>query len=118
VKQFEPPKLNFTVPEQASILIADTNTVYGGNAGKAMNDIRTLYPKANLYFASANLDYSYESPKFIWQTFYGTLSNGRRNLTIDDEQLHNITHDILVFPWEDLEVEWQEISASEQLAEP
>lgn len=113
IEKFEPPKLNFPILEEAHILIADSNTVWGGIATRAIEEIHSLYPKAKLYFASANLDYSLQSLSDIEHIFYGLLSNESRKLSPSEEKQHHITYDIIIFPWEDLEEQWEEIRTEE-----
>lgn len=114
VKKFELPELLFDLPEKANILITDSNTVWGGIAKQVIKDIGSKYPKAKLYFASANLDQSIKELENVEKVFYGALSNEKRELSPEEAKEKGIANDVFIFPWEDLEEQWSEINASQQ----
>jgi len=116
VKKFEFPKLDFEVPEDANILVADTNTVWGGIARKVIQDVQTCWPKASIYFASANLDQSAKSLPDVRGVFWGALSNEKREMGADEARNAGISQDVIIFPWEDLEEQWEDINASQSQA--
>lgn len=114
VKKFELPKLCYELPESINILITDSNTVFGAIAQKVINDVKGKFPKSKIYFASANLDQSTQKMNDVEQVFYGSLSNEKRELDTNMANLRNITNDVFIFPWENLEEQWEEINASQQ----
>jgi hypothetical protein len=112
-KKFEFPKLSYSIPANANILIADSNTVGADIAKKVIADVKHLFPEATLYFASANLDQSITSLNHIEHIFFGSLSNESRLISKEEADKKSITNDILIFPWENLEEQWQEINANQ-----
>ena len=110
-KKFDFPKLQYTIPQNANILIVDTNTVHKRIATKVIQDVQELYPKATLYFASASLDQSVKSLENVKTIFYGVLSNEARLLSLEEANALSITNDINIFPWENIEEEWIAINA-------
>jgi len=117
VKKIEFPKLNFEVPPNGNILIVDSNTVFGGTAKSVISDTKKVFPQAHLYFASANLDQSLVKLEGVEQVFYGQLSNERKFLSAEEASARNVDNRVIIFPWEDLEEQWSEISASQDQAE-
>lgn len=110
-KMFEIPKmLELDETKVSNILITDSNTVSGGIANIVIDEIHKFFPKSNLFFASANLDYSFKKPLKVKDMFYGQFSNESRVLSYEDANLKGITNEVIIFPWENLEEQWEEIS--------
>lgn len=110
IKKFDFPKLNFYLPLIPNILIVDTNTVYGTLATHVIEDVCNLYPQANLFFASVTLDQSRKSFPNVKEIFYAKETNEKRDLSSEEAKLKNIDNEIVIFPWENLEEQWIEIS--------
>jgi len=113
VKKFEFPELLFKLPELPNILICDSNTVFGAIAILAITDVKDKYPNSKIYFASANLDQSVSEIDNVIKIFYGELSNEKRELTKEEADKKGITNDVIIFPWENLEEQWEEINTSQ-----
>ncbi|HUQ85115.1 MAG TPA: phosphoribosyltransferase [Candidatus Limnocylindrales bacterium] len=109
-KKFDFPKLNFTLPPNRNILIVDSNTVHKKIAAKVITDVYDLYPMAKLYFASALIDQSIKSLDFIEQIFYGELSNEGRFISNVEAEKMGITNEIRIFPWENIDEEWESLN--------
>ena len=91
----------------------DSNTDFGGIAKKVIKDVGTKYPNATIHFASVNLDQSAMQMNGIKKVFYGALSNEKGDLSREDAKKREITNDVIIFPWENLEEQWKEINASQ-----
>lgn len=117
VKKFEFPRLHFEIPQNGNILIVDSNTVFGGTAKSVISDTKKNFPQAHIFFASANLDQSLVGFEGIEQVFFGQLSNERRLISAEEASARNVDNRVIIFPWEDLEEQWSEISASQDQAE-
>jgi hypothetical protein len=111
IKLFDMPDPLIELPKKPNILVVDTNTIHGGIASKVIADVKQNYPDAKLYFASACLDASLTHLNQVEQLFYGCLSNESRKLSQEEAAARNITWTIRLFPWENLEEEWEAISA-------
>lgn len=109
VNKFEMPKLTYALPAEASILVVDTNTAKGRTASRALHDLRAVYPDAQLYFASANIDIACELP--VERVFYGQYGNEERTLTRDEADSRGVTNNVIVFPWESSEERWIDANA-------
>jgi len=109
-KKFEFPKLLYPIPENSNILIVDSNTVFGGIANMVIGDVKKQFPKARLFFASTNIDQSIIHLDSINQIFYGLKSNVKRDLSKSEAVSRGVPNEVIIFPWEDLEEEWSEIS--------
>lgn len=105
------PTPQYPIKPNSNILIADTNAVWGDLASKAIRDIHQQFPQAKAFFASTILDYSIQQLPHIHHIFYGSYSNNKRTLTPDEAQQLGISNDIRIFPWEDLDQQWQDISS-------
>ncbi len=113
VKKIEFPQLHYSIPEQGNILIVDSNTVFGGTAKLVIADTHNAFPNARLYFASANLDQSVTELEDLEHVFHGQVSNERKLLTAEEAASKNIDNRVIIFPWENLEEQWSEISSSQ-----
>lgn len=113
IKKFDFPELNYELPDNCNILICDSNAVFGEIAKKVIADIKSNYPNSKIYFASANLDQSISKLDNVEKIFFGELSNEKRDLDKKEADDKGITNDVLVFPWENLEEQWEEIDKSQ-----
>lgn len=109
IKKFDAPKLHFTLPAKPNILITDTNTVGGNLATHVINDVLASYPNARIYFAAAVIDASCKLNN-VAKVFCGLQSNQSRLLTPMQAGERGIDDKILIFPWEDLQEEWEIIN--------
>ena len=113
IRKFSFPTLLFSLPTNPNILITDSNTVTAGIAKIVIKSISKKYPKANIYFASANLDYSMQQLNGVKKVFYGVFSNESHQLTSEQANKLGIDSKIIIFPWENLEEQWEEINSSQ-----
>ena len=114
IKQgFAPPMLIGGFPERPTILLTDTNTVTGAIARRAIADLRALYPRATILFATVVIDQALGPFDGTTESFYAIKSNEARRLTDAEAKARGITNECFVFPWEDADEQWREICAAE-----
>jgi len=109
-KKFDLPELIFELPKRPLILIVDSNTVDGAIAELVISDVKSKFPDAELWFASAVIDFSKGKFTNIDRVLFGLQSNESRKLTKNQADELNIPHSLIVFPWENLEEQWEEIA--------
>lgn len=113
VKKFEFPNLVHELPQTLNILVTDSNTVWGAIARKVVEDVVTKFPSSTIYFASVNLDQSIKELPGVEKIFYGELSNEKGELSKEEASEKGIPNDVIIFPWENIEEQWEEINASQ-----
>lgn len=94
------------------ILIADTNAVTGRIAQRAAADIRAALPDRHIIFASVMRDISLETLPEIDLLISARRTNERRTLSCDAARRAGVSNDVYIFPWEDLDEQWDEIQAA------
>ena len=110
---FVPPMPIVALPEQPVIMLADTNTVTGAIATRAIVDLLTLYPRATILFATVVLDQAIRAIDGTAESFFALRSNESRRITDAEAKVRGITNECFVFPWENADEQWQEICAAE-----
>jgi hypoxanthine phosphoribosyltransferase len=110
-KKFDFPELTYDVGEMPHILVTDTNTVSGNTARQVIEDLQKKWPAAAIDFATICLDQALLQAPVGRNVYYAALSNEARHLSATEATERSISNDILIFPWENLDEQWQEIQA-------
>ena len=97
-------------PGIATILLADSNTVTGAVATAAAADLRRQYPLAHIVLATAVLDMSVGAIHGVDSIIYALLSNEARAISTAAAQSNHVGPEVYIFPWEDVDEQWAEIS--------
>ncbi len=109
---FEMPDLPDARLEPAGIVLVDTNTVTGSVATHAALEIRKRWPSSTIVFASLYLDASIDTLPNIDFIISLQRTNERRTMSHAQALELGATEDIIIFPWEDLEEQWDAIQAA------
>lgn len=109
VKKFELPDPLFELPFEPTILVVDTNTVEGRIATKVIRDLRLRFANAKIVFASLVLDAALTELTGVDELLCARQSNESRSLSVSEAAERSISNELLVFPWENLEEEWEAI---------
>jgi hypoxanthine phosphoribosyltransferase len=104
VKRLEVPKTSRALPNELHVLICDSCLTSGTTLKSAVEDLKLVLPGAKFYAAIVWLEEGADSFACIEHIFYG-----RRTCEKKTSQNPNTINGILVAPWEDLEVDWNEI---------
>jgi hypothetical protein len=102
------------LPVDATVLITDTNTVTGEVARCAAADMRAVLPDCRIVFASVMLDISLDSLPGIDCVIAARRTNERRTLCQEAAQRVGVSNDVYIFPWEEVEEQWEQIQAAER----
>jgi hypoxanthine phosphoribosyltransferase len=113
VRSYRDPIIPHCLAADATILLADTNTVTGEIARRAVADIRAVLPECRIVFASVMLDISVETLAGIDFLIYARRTNERRTLSREEARRVGTSDEVYIFPWEDLEEQWNEIQAAQ-----
>jgi hypothetical protein len=111
-RQFSLPNFTAAAPDPVVVLMADTNVVTGEVATYAARDLRMKWPVSTILFASAILDLSIEQLPDVDMLISAQRSNERRSVSVENAMKIGVSNEVLVFPWEDAEVQWVEIQAA------
>jgi GNAT superfamily N-acetyltransferase/hypoxanthine phosphoribosyltransferase len=96
-----------------TLLMADTNTVTGEIARRAAADIRQRWPAVTIIFATMMLDVSLASIPGIDFIIWAQRTNERRGLSPNAAAAAEVSNEVYVFPWEDIDQQWAEIQAAQ-----
>lgn len=88
------------------ILLVENNHCFGTTAKEALKDLKEVIPNAKVLYAAAYMDYSNQEMPGTEAVFYGQLTNEARGLAKEQADEKEITNDLSLFPWEDIEEEW------------
>lgn len=99
-------------PHPARILLVDTNTVTGRIAAMAASDLRACFPSARIDLATAVADHALPAIAHVTSIMRGAISNESRSLSAEEAEALNVTNEVWVFPWEDVDEQWGEIQKS------
>ena len=94
--------------ENPVILVVEGNHSTGLIASNVVNEIRDLYPKSKILYASIGRDYYYkDTVRNIDFSTYGYYTNENRKLSLEEcNQLGISVDKVYVFPWESTEEEF------------
>lgn len=110
------PDLLCDVPDSLNILLCEGNTSTGSTAILSARAIKEKYPHAKVYLATLTKVYGCpDKLEGIDEIFYGTLTNENFKASEEEVMQLNIRKGITIFPWEDAEVELNEVNKSEEL---
>jgi hypothetical protein len=101
-------------PANATILLADTNTVTGEIAQCAATDIRAALPDSRIILASVMLDISLDAVPGIDLLISAGRANERRTLSRDAACRVGVPNHVYIFPWEEAEEQWAQIQAAQR----
>jgi hypothetical protein len=118
VRSYGEPIMPDGIPPHATILLTDANTVTGEIARRAAADIRAVFPVCRIIFASVMLDISVKTLAGIDSLIWVRHTNERRTLSRDAARRAGIPDDVYIFPWEDLDEQWNEIQAAQSISHP
>jgi hypoxanthine phosphoribosyltransferase len=112
-RRYRPLKPTWDLADNATVLVADTNTVTGEIARLAAADIRAIWPNSTIVFASVMLDVSLEFLPEADVLIFARRINERRTLSSHEAARLGVSNEVYVFPWEDMEEQWAEIQAGQ-----
>jgi len=112
------PILTHGISLKAAILLTDTNTVTGEIAQHAAADIRAVLPGCRILFASVMLDISLDALPEIDAVISARRTNERRTLSRDEASRVGVPNDVYIFPWEEIEEQWDQIQAARSAPAP
>lgn len=96
------------IKDDPVILLIEGNHCYGNQAKYAAKDLKDTYPKSRIIYGASNMDYKYQDVvKDAEVSLYGNLTNCCKELT--DKECEDLGIDYkqeLIFPWENIEEEW------------
>jgi len=118
VRSYRDPIMPHGISARATILLTDTNTVTGEIARRAAADIRAVLPPCRIVFASVMLDISVKTLAGIDFLISACRTNERRTLSRDAARRARISDDVYIFPWEDLDEQWNQIQAAQSISHP
>jgi len=104
VKRLETPKLTRSIKSNPNILICDSCLSSGTTYKTVINELKTLYPNAIFYAAIVWLEEGIKTLPETEHIFYGKRTCEKKT-SQNPETINGIT----MAPWEDLEVDWNEI---------
>ena len=106
------------LPADAGILLVDTNTVTGTIARRAAADIRAALPDCRIVFASVMLDVALKALPGIDLIVSAHRTNEGRTLSGHAARQVGVSNDVYVFPWEELDEQWEQIQAAQSSPTP
>ena len=116
LSRFRGPTLSSGIPDNAVILLVDTNTVTGEVAERAAEDIRAELPDSHIILASVMLDISLKTVPGIDAIVSARRTNEQRTVPREAARRAGISNEVFIFPWENLEEQWNEIRATQSAA--
>lgn len=113
-------KLNKLLPfnpegldEDANILLVEGDHCFGTTARLAAKEVKEKLPNCNIIYAADHMDYSYQQNPHADAVFYGKPTNETRELTEEECREKGVETGSHLFPWENLEEEWQTVQAKQ-----
>ena len=103
IDRIEIPKITYALPEELNVLICDACLTSGTTLKSALADVKSLYPTAKFYAAITWLEIGHDSIPGIEKVFSGAYTSEKEPIVGD------VINGLVVAPWEDLEVDWNEI---------
>ena len=104
VKRLGIPKTTRPLPNDLHILICDSCLTSGTTLESAVTDLKPLFPTAKFYAVIVWLEEGVESLSDVGHIFCGKRTCERKT-----SQNPGTINGIVVAPWEDLEIDWNEI---------
>ncbi len=104
VKRLEIPKTTRLLPDDLHILICDSCLTSGTTLKSAITDLKPLFPTAKFYAVIVWLEEGVENLPDVDHIFYG-----KRTCEKKISQNPDTINGIVVAPWEDFEIDWNEI---------
>ena len=99
--------------EDANILLVEGDHCFGTTGNVAAAEVKRKLPKANIIYAADHMDYSYQQNEHAEAVFYGKATNETRELTEEECKEKGVETRSHLFPWENLEEEWQTVQAKQ-----
>jgi len=100
------PNENLDFSHSPVFLLVENNHCFGTTAQVVVNEINRRFPGCRIIYTAAFMDYSYQKLKGVEANFYGKLTNETRGLTKKQALAKDLTNNLTLYPWEDLEEEW------------
>ena len=99
--------------QEYNILVTEGNHCTGQTSQICINKIKKLLPNSNIYYASVGRDYSY-TQRLTYATYewWGVLTNESESLTQEQCDQLSIINKFIVYPWENICEELEEVNAS------
>lgn len=95
------------------ILVTEGNHVRGITSQLCINHIKENFPNSTIVYASVGRDYAHK--KYLNGTnyeCYGFCTNETETLTEDECVIKRVKHKFVVYPWENIDEEIQEVNLS------
>lgn len=90
-------------------LLVENNHCFGTTAKLAAKQLKTMFPKCRILYAAAHADYKHRAIPYAEASFYGRFTNESKALNIEECRRKKIKNGVFVFPWENIEEEWESV---------
>ncbi|MDD2515815.1 MAG: phosphoribosyltransferase [Candidatus Gracilibacteria bacterium] len=104
-KIFGLPK-DLNLGDKPVILVTENCHCFGTTAQIAIDEIKEQFPNSFVIYVADTVDYTYKNIKGADIAFYGILTNDTKTLTSEECKNLGVDETTTLFPWEDLEEEW------------
>lgn len=95
------------------ILVTEGNHCTGQTSQMCLDRIKAVLPNAKIFYASVGRDYSYiKKLNHTIYEWYGCLTNESETLTQSECAEMSVISKFVVYPWENVEEEIEEVNAS------
>ncbi len=96
-------------------LLVENNHCFGTTAQLAAKHIKRMFPKCTIIYAAAHADYTHRKLWYVDASFYGRFTNESKSLSAKGCKDKRIKSGVFLFPWEDMEEEWDMVNSKQYL---
>ncbi|MCW6160058.1 MAG: hypothetical protein LVQ95_03165 [Candidatus Micrarchaeales archaeon] len=112
-KIFGFPKAEIAKPNPVFLLV-ENNHCFGVTAATAAKDLKKMFPRCRIIYATDTMDYSYRNAvKDAEISFHGLYTNDTKTMNQQQCRASKVQNWTNLFPWESFGEEWQTVNAKQ-----